>query len=467
MRQLFRRKPDPNLPATPIQIDNKALYRTLISVVLPITIQGLIGSSLSLVDSLMVGNLGETALASVGAGGQIFNLFWGIMFGFTSASGAFVSQFWGTKDLTNIRRTTGFCLTVCTSVGLLLFLAGMFTPEFVVSIISDIPEVIENGSRYLRIVSPTFLLAGVSMALQMSLRSTQQTKLPLYIGIAAFASNTCLNYLLIFGKLGLPQLGIEGAAWATLIARIVEFSLNIYVIFIRKNIIAGPLKDFMSFGGELVARIIRSGLPVMINETLWAIGQTVYATAYGRMSVTDYASYQAANTIQGLFIMAIFSLADAVMILVGQKLGEGETDYAYVLAKKLLKIGIVCGLVTSALQALCSGLLVGLYNFSPEGELSTLLIILVHSVFMTFSLYAGLIIVGVLRCGGDTRFAMFTEVGCLWLIGIPLVLLGVYVLHWPVYVIVAMAQFSDAVKAMIARKRFYTKKWANTLIRGL
>ena len=148
------------------------------------------------------------------------------------------------------------------------------------------------------------------------------------------------------------------------------------------------------------------------------------------------------------------------MILVGQKLGEGETDYAFVLAKKLLKIGVVCGITTSTLQALCAKLIVGLYNFTPEGELSTLLILFVHSVFLTFSLYAGLIIVGVLRCGGDTRFAMFTEVGCLWLIGIPLVLLGVYVLDLPVYAIVAMAQFSDFVKAMIARKRFYTKKWA-------
>ena len=466
MKKFFQKKA-PSLAESSIKIDNKALYRTLISVVLPITIQGLIGSSLSLVDSLMVGNLGETALASVGAGGQIFHLFWGIMFGFTSASGAFVSQFWGAKDMTNIRRTTGFCITVCFGAGMLLFLAGMFAPQMVIGIISNIPEVIENGSVYLRIIAPTFLLAGVSMALQMALRATQQTRLPLYIGIAAFATNTFLNWVLIFGNLGAPELGVEGAAYATLIARVVEFALNIYVVFIRKNIIAGPLKEFMSFGGELVARIIRSGLPVMINETLWAVGQTVYATAYGRMSVTDYASFQAANTIQGLFIMAIFSLADAVMILVGQKLGEGETDYAFVLAKKLLKIGVVCGITTSALQALSAKLIVGLYNFTPEGELSTLLILFVHSVFLTFSLYAGLIIVGVLRCGGDTRFAMFTEVGCLWLIGIPLVLLGVYVLDLPVYVIVAMAQFSDFVKAMIARKRFYTKKWAQNLIHGL
>ncbi len=452
---------------TATTIDNKTLYKNLTRIVLPIAVQYLITSSLSLVDNLMVGRLGEEAMASVGAGSQMFSVFWGILFGFCSASSAFMSQFWGSRDLTNIRRVIGFCGTACFAAGAIVCVLAFTIPETLVSLFSSIPEAIAGGVGYLRIIAPTFLLFPISMTLSAGLRSTQQTRLPLVISLVTFGTNTCLNYLLIFGKLGLPRLGVNGAATATLIARCIEITLTFVIVFAKKNVIAGPLREFFSFGCELVKRIFQTGVPVMANETLWSVGQSSISAMFGRMTVIAYSSFLAANTIEAMFLVVCFSMADAVMILVGQKLGEGDTETAFELAKKLNRIGALFGLVMSLLMFVASPLIVNLYNMTPEGLLDTKRILYVQAACMTLELAGALIIVGALRCGGDTKAAAFIEVGCLWAVSIPLVALAIFVLHLPVYFCVAMYMVGQIVKFFIARRRFQTRKWCRTIISGL
>ncbi len=452
---------------TSTTIDNKSLYRSLTRIVLPIAVQYLISSSLSLVDNLMVGRLGEEALASVGAGSQMFHVFWGILFGFCSASSAFMSQFWGSRDLTNIRRVIGFCGTVCFAAGTLLCVLSFTIPYTLVGLFSDIPEAIEGGVGYLRVIAPTFILFPLSMTLSSGLRSTQQTRLPLYISIVTFSTNTILNYLLIFGKLGLPALGVRGAATATLIARVIEIVLTVFIVFGRKNVIAGPLREFAGYGKELVKRIFSTGLPVMANETLWSVGQSLISAMFGRMTVVAYSSFLAANTVEMMFLMVCFSMADAVMILVGQKLGEGETETAFEMAKKLNRIGTLVGLVMSTLMFVTAPFIVRLYNMTPEGISDTTRILFVQAAFMTIELAGALIIVGALRCGGDTKAAALIEVGCLWAISIPLVALGIFVLGLPVYFVVALNMAGQVTKFFVARHRFKTRKWCRTIISGL
>ena len=455
------------MPPKSASIDNKTLYRNLVHIVLPIAIQYLISSSLSLVDNLMVGRLGEVALASVGAGSQMFSVFWGILFGFCSAGSAFMSQFWGSRDLTNIRRTIGFCGTVCFAAGTLICVLALTIPASLVRLFSSIPEAIEGGVGYLRIIAPTFVLFPISMTLSSGLRSTQQTRLPLAISLATFGTNTVLNYLLIFGKLGLPALGVNGAATATLIARCIELALTFFVVFGRKNVIAGPLREYFGYGRELVKRIFSTGLPVMANETMWSLGQSVISAMFGRMTVVAYSSFLAANTIEMMFLLVCFSMADAVMILVGQKLGEGDTETAYEMAKKLNRIGTCVGLVMSALMFLVAPLIVRMYNMTPEGITDTTRILYVQAAFMTIEIAGALIIVGALRCGGDTKAAAFIEVGCLWAVSIPLVWLAIFALDLPVYFAVAMYMIGQLMKFILARRRFKTRKWCRTIINGL
>lgn len=451
----------------PIVIDSKSLYRTLARVALPIALQSLISSSLNLLDNLMVGNLGEVELAAVGLSSQLFFVYIGVMFGFASGSSAFMAQFWGKQDVRSIRKVVGFTITASLGAGMLFFLPAVLAPEKLLSLFTDIPEVIAIGKDFVRIAAVSFLTMSVTFPLSAALRTTQQTKLPLKISAVVFSTNTVLNFFLIFGSLGAPELGVRGAAVATAVARILELCLYFYVIFGRKNLIAGRIGEFFGWHKPLVARILVTAVPVIINETMWSLGMATYNAAYGRVGVTEFAAVQASNTLNTLFILAVFSLGDALLILVGQRIGMGQMDYAYTLAKRLLRIGICVGAVSGGLLVLTSQFIIRLFNFTPEGQHYALLIICIYGIFMPFKVYNGLNIVGTLRCGGDTRFAMCLEVGSVWLIGVPLVFLGALYLALPVYFVVLMSQTVELVEAAICTYRFRSRKWLNNLVHDI
>ena len=451
----------------PIVIESKSLYKTLARVALPIALQSLIASSLNLVDSLMVGNLGEVELAAVGLSAQLFFVHWGVMFGFSSGASAFMAQYWGKQDLLNIRRVTGFAITLCLGIGILFFLPAIMFPETVLRIFTDIPETILLGKDYVRIAAVCFLTISITIPFTAALRTTQQTSLPLKISIVVFSTNTILNYILIYGKFGAPELGLKGAALATAIARSLELLLILYVVFGRKNLIAGKMGDYFGWQRPFVIKILMTAVPVMINETMWSLGMAAYNAAYGRMGVTEFAAIQASSTLNTLFILAVFSLGDAVVILVGQRIGMGQMDYAFALAKRLLRIGIWVGASSGALLILTSQFVIQLFNFTPQGQKYALLIVAVYGIFMPLKIYNGLNIVGTLRCGGDTRYAMWVEAGSVWLIGVPVVFFSALSLQLPIYFVVLIAQTEEIVKGIICRRRFHSKKWLNNLVHDI
>ncbi|GAB1475909.1 MATE family efflux transporter [Bacillota bacterium] len=454
-------------PPEQVVIETKPLLKTLKRVALPIALQSLIASSLNLIDTLMVGSLGEVELASVGLSTQLFFIHWGVLFGFSSGASAFMSQFFGVRDLASIRKVLGFAVTFCFGIGMVFFLAATFFPEYVLRLFTDIPEAIELGSRFLQRFAFCFLTVSITVPCTAALRSTQQTQIPLYISMFVFTVNTSMAYLLIFGKFGLPAMGTMGAATALVTSRSLELILVLYVIFGKKNILAGPLDEFFAWRKILVVRILGSALPVTVNETMWSLGMATYNAFYGRMGITEYAAIQASNTINQLFILAIFSLGDALLILVGQRIGMGQMDYAYALAKRLIRIGIIVGLISGGLLIISSRFIVILFNFTDEGRYYMLWILAIYGCMMWLKVYGGLQIVGTLRCGGDTKFAMLVEVGCVWGIGVPLVFFGVFLTELPVYLIVMMAQAEEIGKSLICRRRFYSRKWLNNLIEGI
>ena len=448
-------------------IRNRDLIRMMGKVALPIALQSLIGSSLSLIDNLMVGRLGELELNAVGVSVQIFMIYWMMMFGFCSGAATFISQFYGVRDFKNIKRTTGFTITVAMSAGLLFFIAAMLFPQYILRIFTRFPEVIEVGARYVRIGAPTFLMLAVTQPFTVALRATQQTKLPLFASATALATNTFLNYVLIFGKFGMPALGVNGAALATCIARLLEMLLILYVVFVRKNIISGRLSEFMGYGRELVVRIVRNSLPTTANETLWSVGMALYVAAFSRIGITEGAAIQACNTINNLFIMAAFSVGDAVLILVGQKLGEGRIELAYQMSKKMTAVGIVIGLIMGGGLIICGDPILQLFTFTPAGQGCAEKILIVYGATLVISLYNGIHVTGNLRCGGDTKYAMIVETGTVWIIGVPLAFITSLVLHWPVYFAVLAVKLEEVVKSVFLTQRFFSKKWLNNVIKDI
>lgn len=448
-------------------IDKKKLYRTLAVVVLPIALQQLISSSLSLVDNLMIGSLGEEELAAVGLATQFYFIHWMMLFGFSSGCNTFLSQFFGTGDWKSFRKVVGFVIAVAVCVGAAFFLAAFLAPRAIMGIFTDDADTIALGAQYVRIGAPCFLCIAINVPFTAALRVSEQASIPLRNSSIAFFGNTFLNYVFIFGKFGCPAMGVAGAALATVFCRVIEVSLTLFAVFARKNVIAAPLREFFGWNRQFVVRVVKNCIPTTINETMWAAASAAYNAAYGHMSVTAFAAVQAGNTVLNLFTMAIYSLGDGMMILVGQELGRRCFDRAYHMAKEIVKVGLVVGSAAGLLLCLLSGAISGLFNFTPNGIDTLQKILIIYGVIMVVKLYNGIHVTGTLRAGGDTKFAMAAELGTMWLIGVPLVYLGALYLKLPVYWVVLMSMAEEVVKAIIMTWRFFSKKWVNNVIRGI
>ena len=436
-------------------------------VALPIALQSLIGSSLSLVDNLMVGSLGETELAAVGVGIQPFFIFWMVMFGFSSGSATFMAQFWGAEDVANIKKVLGFAITAGFCVGAVFFVCAMCFPGYIVNIFTDIDGIKPLATEYIRVGSFCFLFLSVTVPFTFCLRSTQQTRLPLYASAFAFCMNTFLNYVLIFGNFGAPRLGVTGAALATVISRALEMLLVLFVVFYKKNVISGKAKEYFGWTKAFVARVLNNAVPVSLNETMWGLGTAMYTAAFARVGITEYAAIQAGRVIDNLFIMAAYSIGDAALILAGQRLGAGEFDHAWQLVKKLLKIGFFIGIVFGIALVVVAKPIIGFFNFTPEGETYTFYILIVYATTMCVVLLNGINVVGVLRAGGDTKFAMVCDVSCVWFIGVPLAFLSTKWLRLPIHFVLLLVKMEEAVKFFILMHRVLSKKWVKNVIRGL
>ncbi len=420
----------------------------------PIAIQGVVTATLSMVDNLMVGRLGEVELAAVGVAGQIFMVHYLVLFGILSGCATFMAQFYGTRDMANIRKVVGFGFTALAGLGITFFLISNLCTDWVLSIYADDAAVKELAAVYLRINSFSFLLLAFSAPFEMAFKATQQVRIPLLISMVVFSSNTIINYILIFGKLGFPALGVAGAALGTLAARILQVGMNAVFAFRSKNEFRGSVRSYFGWNRELIRRIIKNATPTTINEFLWSLGQTMFVAAFTRIGTTAYAAYQAANAIFNIFNFAAFSLGDAALILIGEKLGEGKVT---------IIVGVVIGLGT----VLVASPLAGLFKLSEEGIRYTYLVLLMLGLTLPLDIYCGSMVAGVLRGGGDTRFSMIVECSTVWFIAVPLAFISALVWHLPVHLAFLMTRLEAVIKAGIFVKRYISKKWMNTVIEDL
>lgn len=445
-------------------ISNKEFLKKIAFIALPIAIQSVIASSLSLVDNLMVGRLGEAELAAVGIATQIYFVHWMLVFGFTSGVSTYMAQFLGAKDERGMKKTIGIALAVCFSVSVIFFLVAEFFSVYVMRIFTSDELLIRMGADYIKIAAPSLLTVSITVPFQTALRVTKQTHIPLFISIAVFSTNTFLNYCLIFGNFGMPKLGVSGASLATMIARTLEILTVLTVVFVFKNRVAAGLGVYFSWSRELFLRVIRNAVPTMLNETLWGLGNAMYVAAYARLGVTAYAAVQVGTVINSLFSMAGFSLGDAALILVGEKLGEGDTKYALELGKKILKTAIVTGIIFGIGLIAVSQKLVPLFDLTEKGREYAIIIIAIDAIFLALVLYNGICVVGLLRAGGDTLFAMLIETGSIWLYAVPMAFATALLFHLPVYLVMFCVKTEEILKCAILTKRVISQKWVKNVV---
>ncbi len=447
--------------------DTKQVNRKLARIATPIAIQGVVSATLMMIDNIMVGFLGETELAAVGVGSQLFTVHYLVLFGILSGSATFMAQFYGTRDMANIRKVIGFDFTLLAGLGAVFFILAMALTGPILSIYTEDPAVKALAAQYVRINAASFLLLAFSAPLEMAFKATQQVKIPMTVSAAVFITNIAVNYTFIFGKFGAPALGVAGAAIGTLSARIVEVVLNACFGWRRSNEFRGSMASFFGWDPELVRRVIKNATPTTINEFFWGFGQSMYVAAFSRISTTAYAAYQAANAIFNIFNFAAFSIGDAALILVGEKLGEGDMEYTWKLSKHLIKAIMIVGTGIGLLAVIISGPLSEIFRLTEEGQMYTKYIIIVLGATMAADLYNGLQIAGILRAGGDTRFAMIAEMSCIWLIAIPLAFISALVWHLPVHLALLVTRIEILIRAAVITKRYISKKWMNTVITDL
>lgn len=450
-----------------MEFDKREVNRKLVSIATPIAIQGVVTATLTMVDNLMVGMLGETELAAVGVAGQIFMVHYLILFGFVSGTATFMAQFYGTRDMANIRKVIGFAMSVMAGLGIVFFTLANFFTDGILSVYTNDPAVHALASQYVRINSFSFLLLAFSSPMEMAFKATQQVKLPMMISIVVFSSNTIINYILIFGKFGFPALGVAGAALGTVSARVIEFTLNLYFFTRRGNSFRGNFSSFFGWDPRLIRRVLRNALPTTLNEFFWSFGQTMYVAAFSRIGTTPYAAYQAANSIFNIFMFAAFSVGDATLILVGEKLGQDDRDYAWELSKHLIKTAIKVGIAVGILTMLLAKPLSGIFSISDEGQKYIFYVLLILGLAFPLDIFSGMMITGTLRSGGDTRFAMLTECCTVWFIGVPLAFISALMCHLPIHLALLMTRAEELVKDAVLAKRYLSKKWMHTVIRNL
>lgn len=443
--------------------DDRDFFKKLIRLGLPIAMQNLVATSLNMVDTLMIGQLGETAIAAVALSNQIFFLLMLFLFGTSSGTAVFTAQFWGKKDIEGIHRSLGISLALGFIGASFFTLGALLFPGWILGIFTADQAVIDAAVPYLRITSISYLFTAGTFIFQGVMRSIGIVRLPLYLSVSALSLNAFFNYALIFGKFGLPQLGINGAALATTGARIVEMLLLIGITYLRKYPVAANLKQLANQNLGFLKQFIWKVSPVILHEIGWSMGITMFTLIYARMGTSVLAAYNITDTFSRLLFFMFIGSANATAIILGNMIGEGKQQEAEHCANTILQAVPILSIILSIPVFLAAPLIPSLFNVSQGvSHLITQFMRILALVLFLKSTNMHLI-VGLLRSGGDTHYSMTIELTPLWLLAIPLVAVCGLVLQLSPVIVYAVSMTEELIKCILGVKRVLSKKWVHNL----
>jgi putative MATE family efflux protein len=445
-------------------LKDKQFFRAMLTLAVPVAFQQLITAGLNMIDVLMVGQLGETSVAALGLANQIFFLLILFLFGVSSGTAIFTAQYWGKRDLENIRKILGICLAIAVSVAALFTLAATLIPEKLMRFYTEDPEVIRLGSEYLRIVGLSYVLMAISISYIAILRSITLVRMTVIVSVFALAIKTAIAYVLIFGHLGFPALGVRGAAIGTAIGWAFESVALLVLVYILKTPLAGNLFTFFNFNRAFLFNVLRTTMPAAINEIAWSVGITTYNAVYARIGTDSIAAININATIEELIFVLFIGMGNACSVMIGNKIGEKDKDIAFEYGRRYTILTVSLALMGGVIVYFARDMVAGWYQLSPSALFNLRNIMLVYSVSIWLRAFNYILFIGVLRAGGDTKFAMYMEVLSIWLIGVPIALIGGFVLHLPVYYVYAMVLLEEAVKAVVMYRRFISRKWIHDLV---
>lgn len=445
--------------------NNREFYGKMLSIAVPVTISNLISSALSLVDNIMIGQLDAQHISATGLANQVTFILMLMFFGINSGTCIFVAQYWGNNDHASIKKVMAISYLISTSLAAVFFAVSFFFTEDIMTMLTQDAKVVELGVQYLKILAPSFLLSGLGAPILFATRSVNNARIGMYATSFSIIVNAVLNYILIFGKLGFPVLGIRGAAIATVIARVVEFATLKLLSKKYTPVLGINLRDMLTIPRELFGRVVRKALPVIANEGFWSLGMAAITVIYAKISTQASAAIFVADTVRMIFTVISFGIGNAAAVMLGNALGSGEVEKAIDFNKKFLVINVILGFIMGACLASVSSLIVNnFYNLDADASSIAITALYILSLSLPMKFYNLVTITGTFRAGGDTIFSLIIETFGVWGVGVPMTYLTGIVLGLPIPWVVVAANADELFKVIAGTPRVLSNKWARRLV---
>ncbi len=443
----------------------RGFYSDMVRLAIPIIMQNLITNSLGLIDTVMIGMLGETPLAGVTLANIPIFVVLLLVFGIQSGSSVLISQHWGKGDTETINRVVGIGFYISGGIALVFALGMFFFAEPFMGLFGNDAEVVAVAARYARIVGFSYVFDGITQVYVAAHRSMENPKLGMYLLSVAMVSNTFLNWVLIFGNLGAPALGVEGGAIATLTARIIGFCVMVVYAVTNKRFRLQPAL-FLRPGRELLGRFARYATPVVLNETLWGLGTSLYPTVMGHMegSKEILAAFAISGNIEKICTVAVFAVAGTAAIIVGREIGAGRRESIYEVGAALNTVAFLAGLAVGGVMLLLIPTVMvpfvyPVFGLSESAAGISSMMLTMTCTFLAVRSFNTTNIVGVLRGGGDVRAAALLDLGPLWCCSLPLVALTGLVWQVGIFWVYLSTFAENVVKFFFGMKRFRSGEW--------
>ena len=437
--------------------------KSLCKIAVPVTLQSMLQASFSIVDQIMIGQLGETNISAVGLGSN-FSLIFSVVIGAVGAvAGILIAQFMGAEDKKEAWCSFDVSLICGIMISALFLLAAGAFPLQILGLYTEDMNIINTGAVYFRIVAFSYIPMAVSNILSAWLRCREHATIPFLASFGAVAVNTGLNYLLIFGKFGFPRMEIKGAAIATLISQL--FNLVFIVIgFVVCNRRDGDKPVLaLRFKKITIRDYLVMIMPILVSEFLWSLGQNVESAVYGHLGTSNLAAYTLTGPIQGLIVGALSGLSAAAGVMIGKRLGRKEYNEAYAESKKIMYAGLAGSVVVASLLILLAGVYTGLYRVDNSVKELGQILLIVFALYAPVKVENMILSGGIIRSGGNTKIIMVIDIVGTWCIGIPLCLLAAYVFRWGIVGVYALLTTEEIFRLAVALIIFRKRKWMISL----
>ncbi|MBR4451719.1 MAG: MATE family efflux transporter [Clostridia bacterium] len=439
---------------------SRSFYKAFFIMTLTVAFQNLIVYGVNLADSVMMGAYDETALSGVGICNNIQFLLHMCVMGTANGITVIASRYWGEKDIDSMKKISAVGNIFALCISAFLFILCAVTPAGIISLFTDKETVAAEAVKYLIIIKYTYIIYGATQILLAILRAAEAVKIGFYVSLSSFGINILLNYVLIYGKLGFPEMGIKGAAAATLVSRIIELSVVIiYMFFIDKKL-KFRIGELFRSTREMIKLFMKKGLPLFASSVSWGIAMSIQGSIIGRLVESAIAANSIVTTLFQVSSIFTYAGANAACVLIAKIIGEkAERETIKKRSNGLQLLFLAIGAVSSVILLLIKNLIIGLYNVTPETLHYTNIFTLILSITIIGTSYQCPTLTGIVSGGGDTSFVLRNDIIFMWLIVLPASALSAFVFRFPVAVTFACLKADQILKCPVAFFKAKSLNW--------